>query len=263
MSDSAVEETKMPLLDHLIEMRKRVLLSVIAWVVMFVVCFYFANEIFNFLLAPLADVWADRPGKGLIFTALHEKFITNMKVAAFAAFFVTLPILSTQMWIFAAPGLYKNERGAFLPFLIFTPILFGCGAAFLYYVLMPVAWPFFAGFEQVAGEGELTIEMVPRVSEYLSFVMKLILAFGLSFELPVIISLLVRVRLATAKGLRARRRYAIVLAFVAAAILTPPDLFSQFFLAVPIILLFEISILCAVSIERSRRRREEAEEEDN
>ena len=256
MTDS-VEETKMPLLEHLVELRSRMLYSIITLIVVFFVCFFFAAPLFNFLVAPLADLWQGDPERRLIFTALHEKFFTDVKVAFFAALFVSFPLISAQLWTFVAPGLYKREKMAFLPFLVATPILFFGGGAFVYYVVLPVAWQFFAGFEQFGGDGLLAIELEPKVDEYLSLVMRLIFAFGLSFELPVAISLLARVGFVSSEGLKRKRRYAVLLAFVAAAILTPPDPLSQIGLAIPIILLYEISIWCTRLIEKKRAEKDE------
>ena len=249
------DHKRMSIIDHLTELRRRLMYAAIAFVVVFLICFYFSNIFFNFLVAPLADVWQGDENRRLIFTAMHEKFFTNIKVAFFAAAFLAFPIFAIQIWMFVAPGLYKNEKGAFLPFLIATPFLFFAGGAFVYYFVMPVAWEFFTGFEQLAaGPGELSIELEPKVNEYLSLVMRLIFAFGLSFELPVVISLLARVGMVTPAGLRKKRRYAIVSAFIAAAILTPPDPLSQLALAIPIILLYELSIYCTVLIWRSKDR---------
>ncbi len=249
------DHKRMSIIDHLTELRRRLMYAAIAFVVVFLICFYFSNIFFNFLVAPLADVWQGDENRRLIFTAMHEKFFTNIKVAFFAAAFLAFPIFAIQIWMFVAPGLYKNEKGAFLPFLIATPFLFFAGGAFVYYFVMPVAWEFFTGFEQLAaGPGELSIELEPKVNEYLSLVMRLIFAFGLSFELPVVISLLARVGMVTPTGLRKKRRYAIVSAFIAAAILTPPDPLSQLALAIPIILLYELSIYCTVLIWRSKDR---------
>ena len=228
------------------------LYSLITLIVAFFVCFFFAAPLFNFLVAPLADLWQGDPERRLIFTALHEKFLTDVKVAFFAALFVSFPLISAQLWTFVAPGLYKREKMAFLPFLVATPILFFGGGAFVYYVVLPVAWQFFAGFEQFGGNGLMAIELEPKVDQYLSLVMRLIFAFGISFELPVVISLLARVGFVSSEGLKRKRRYAVLLAFVAAAILTPPDPLSQIGLAIPIILLYEISIWCARMIEKKR-----------
>ncbi len=260
VEEEEIEERRMPLVDHLIELRRRLFHSLIALLVTFLICFYFANPIFDFLVEPLAALWEGEEERRLIYTALHEKFFTNIKVAFFAALFFSFPLIAAQVWMFVAPGLYKNEKGAFLPFLIATPILFLMGATMVYYIVMPVAWQFFASFQQFGAEGALPIELVPKVGEYLSLVMRLIFAFGLSFELPVLITLLARVGLATSDGLKTKRRYAIVLAFVAAAILTPPDPLSQIGLAVPIILLYEISIICVRMVEKKRDEEAAAQE---
>ncbi len=256
--ENGIEERRMPLIDHLIELRRRLFHSLIALLIAFLICFYFASPIFDFLVEPLAALWEGEEERRLIYTALHEKFFTNIKVAFFSALFFSFPLVASQVWLFVAPGLYRNEKMAFLPFLVATPILFLMGAAMVYYIVMPVAWQFFASFQQFGAEGALPIELLPKVGEYLSLVMRLIFAFGISFELPVLITLLARVGLATSDGLKSKRRYAIVLAFVAAAILTPPDPLSQISLAVPIVLLYEISILCARMVEK--KREEEAGE---
>jgi sec-independent protein translocase protein TatC len=253
--ESDGDDKKMSIIDHLTELRKRLMYAALAFLVVFFICFYFSNTFFNFLVAPLANVWEGEENRRLIFTAMHEKFFTNIKVAFFVAAFLAFPIFAVQIWMFVAPGLYKNERGAFLPFLLATPLLFFSGGSFVYYFVMPVAWEFFTGFEQLSvGPGELAIELEPKVNEYLSLVMRLIFAFGLSFELPVVISLLARVGMVTPAGLRKKRRYAIVSAFIAAAILTPPDPLSQLALAIPIIILYEVSIYCSVLIWRSKDR---------
>ena len=204
-----------------------------------------AYQVFVFLQAPLAEILEARGGGRMIFTALHEGFFTQIKVGFFTALCITFPILSMQIWKFVAPGLYKNEQKAFLPFLIATPLLFMAGAAMVYYVVTPMAWNFFVSFEMGSGDGALAIELEPRISEYLSLMMRLIFAFGLAFELPVILLLLVRAGLVTHQGLAEKRKVAIVVAFVVAAILTPPDVISQLLLAIPIILLYEVSIFGA------------------
>jgi sec-independent protein translocase protein TatC len=262
VTEEVQEEDKMPLLDHLVELRTRLMYAAGGFLVAFLICFYFANPMFDFLVAPLAGLWEGEENRRMIYTALHEKFFTNIKVAFFAAAFISFPIIAGQIWMFVAPGLYKNEKSAFLPFLIATPVLFLAGASLVYYFVMPVAWQFFASFQSLGAEGALPIEMLPKVGEYLSLVMRLIFAFGISFELPVLMTLLARVGIVTSEGLKNKRRYAIVAAFAAAAILTPPDPLSQISLAIPIIFLYEISIISARLIEK-KREEENAEDEDS
>ncbi len=248
-----IDDSKAPLLEHLIELRKRLVRSLWAFALAFVVCYAFANEIYEFLVRPLAQLVEGQEGRRLIFTGLHEAFFTYIKVAFFAAAMISFPIVAVQIWAFVAPGLYKRERSAFLPFLVATPVLFSLGAALVYYVIFPLAWRFFLSFETPGGDGTLPIELEAKVNEYLSLVMKLIFAFGLSFQLPVLLTLMARVGLVTADGLAKQRKYAIVGTFAFAALMTPPDIISQIGLGVPVLLLYELSIL---SIRWTERRRE-------
>ena len=248
----------MSIIAHLTELRNRIGIVFLGFIIVFIACFIrpfgsdsanIADIVYRFLQAPLADILLERGGR-MIFTGLHEGFFTQVKVAFFTSLCITFPLLLTQLWKFVAPALYKNEKGAFAPFLIATPILFILGAAMVYYLVIPLAWQFFVSFENIGGAGALPIEVEPRISEYLSLVMRLMFAFGISFELPVILLLLVRAGLATPEGLASKRKYAILIAFVAAAILTPPDVISQVLLAVPVILLYELSIIAARFIRR-------------
>lgn len=262
--EQVVEEQKMPLLEHLLELRQRLLWSVLALIAMFLVCYYFAADLYNFLVHPLAEIMHKQGGnRRLIYTALHEAFFTYIKVAFFFAFFLAFPFIAVQLWKFIAPGLYKHEKKAFLPFLVATPILFFMGGALAYYFVFPMAWSFFLGFESQGGDGNLPIQLEAKVDQYLSLVMHLIFAFGICFELPVVMTLLARVGMITSKGMRDKRRYAVVAAFVVAAVLTPPDVISQVSLAIPTMLLYEISIFSVRFVERSRGDEPEEDDEDD
>ena len=254
------DEKRMPLLEHLVELRTRLIYALGGFLVCFFIAFYFADAIFGFLVAPLADQM-DRANARMIYTALHEAFFTYIKVAFFTAAFLSFPLIAAQIWLFVAPGLYKNEKRAFLPFLIATPVLFFAGGALVYYFIFPLAWEFFLNFQTVGGPGALPIEVEPKVDQYLSLVMQLIFAFGLGFELPVFLMLLARAGIVTSDGLVQKRRYAIVGVFIFAAVLTPPDVISQIGLAIPILLLYEVSIVGARMIEKKRAERDAAEDD--
>jgi sec-independent protein translocase protein TatC len=253
-----IEGQKMPLFDHLVELRRRLLWAVVALLVAFVGCFYVAQDIFNFLAEPLAKLLREQnPDARLIMTGLAEGFFTNVKLGFFGALLLSFPIFATQIYKFVAPGLYRHEKHAFLPFLIAAPIMFIIGAAVLYYILMPLAWEFFLGFQQPGGEnGSLPIELEARIGEYVSLSMKLIFAFGLCFQLPVLLTLMARVGIVTSRGLASKRKYAIVGVVVVAAIITPPDPISQLSLAIPVIMLYEVSIWMARLFERKREEKE-------
>lgn len=235
-----IDETQAPLLDHLIELRTRLLRIVMVLALTFSVCMYFADDIFGFLVRPLTAAFPAGEGK-LIYTKLYEAFFVNMKVALFAAFFVSFPIIANQLWAFVAPGLYAKEKKAFLPFLIATPVLFTSGAALAYYVVMPTAFRWFLGFE--GDRGGLKLEALPGTGDYLSLVMQFIFAFGISFLLPVLLLLLNRAGIVSRKQLIAARRYVIVAIVAVAAVITPPDVVSQLMLAIPMLFLFEGSLV--------------------
>ncbi|HJR55903.1 MAG TPA: twin-arginine translocase subunit TatC [Rhizomicrobium sp.] len=245
--EAALDATKAPLMEHLIELRKRLIWSGIFFFIAFGVAFFFAKDVFHFLQLPLQH----QTGKTMIFTALGEPFFAYIKIGMFGGLCLAFPFIAAQIWMFIAPGLYRHERNAFLPFLIATPICFGVGGAFAYYVLLPYAIHFFAGFQTA------DMELMPKVNEYLDLVTKIILAFGLTFQLPVLLSLLGKVGILTSQQLRNSRRFAIVGITALAAVVTPPDMgISMLALAVPLVGLYEISILLVAMFERKRLRAE-------
>lgn len=257
--DNDIEQSSAPLIEHLIELRKRLMWAIAGFFVAFLICFYFARQLFNFLVQPFqwATAWAglDATQVDLIYTAPQEFFFTQIKIAAFGGLVLAFPVIATQIYKFVAPGLYRDERAAFMPFLIASPLLFLIGAALVYYFFTPMVMWFFLSMQQVGPDQEIQISLLPRVSEYLGLIMTLIFAFGLVFQLPVVTSLMARVELLTSRGLADKRKYAIVVAFVVAAVITPPDPVSQIGLAIPTIILYEISIILARMIEKQREER--------
>jgi sec-independent protein translocase protein TatC len=260
-NDGPPGDRKMPLIDHLIELRQRLIWSALAFFVAFIVCYVFHKQIFSILVAPMNSL-PHPEGRRMIFTAPTEAFFTYVKLAAWGAVCISFPIVAGQLWRFVAPGLYQNEKSAFLPFLVATPFMFALGAAFLYFLILPYGLQFFASFEipREAG-GAVPIQFEAKMNEYLSFVMALILAFGISFELPVLLVLLCRVGILTPRQLAEKRRYAVVALVTFAAIVTPPDVFSQLALAIPMYVLYEAAIVIARFFEKPEEEDEDAAEE--
>ena len=251
MTDKESNLKEMSLIDHITELRKRLLWSFLYIILVFIICFYYADNLFAFLAKPLVDLMDTDNGQGFIYTALQEAFFTELKIAFFFALFFSFPLIAIQIWKFIAPGLYNNEKKAFLPFLIATPVLFFAGGSLVYYFIAPVAWKFFMSYQNIESSG-VPIRLEAKMGEYLSLMMRFIFAFGLAFQLPVVISLMAKANLVTHTTLKKYRKYAIVIAFLSAAFLTPPDPFSQISLALPIILLYEISIFLAKMIHKNK-----------
>ncbi len=246
------KDTMASLTNHVGELRKRLFWSLLAMIGGTGLCYVFVEPIYGFLVQPLANAMGEGSTNRLIYTGLTEAFFTYLRVAFFAGCFLTFPVILSQIWMFVAPGLYKNEKSVFFPYLIATPLLFFIGGAAVYYGVIPVAWKFFLSFQSTGGETALPIQLEASVGQYLDLVMTLVFAFGLCFQLPVLLTLLARAGFVSSAFLKSARKYAVIIIFTVAAVITPPDVFSQFALAVPICGLYELSIFLVRRIEKAR-----------
>jgi sec-independent protein translocase protein TatC len=261
--EDEIDQSKAPLMDHLIELRRRLIYCIVTVLVFFIFCYIYAQDIYNFLLIPYRFAVGGETRIDMIYTAPQEFFFTQLRVAFFGAVALSFPMLAAQLYMFVAPGLYRNERKAFLPYLIATPILFALGGAVVFFIVMPLAMRFFLSMQQAGGDGQVHIQLTAKVSEYLHLITTLIMGFGLCFQLPVVLTLLARIGMVSSQWLRKQWRYAVVIIFAVAALLTPPDILSQVGLAIPTLLLYELSIFSVKLVERQRaaeeRRRAESE----
>lgn len=262
MTHDDIEASKAPLMEHLAELRSRLIKALLAFIIMFFICFMFAKQIYNILVWPYIFAAGEGADVRLIYTAPLEYLFTQIKIAAFGAAFLSFPVVAIQIYKFVAPGLYKNERDAFLPYLYATPFFFLLGAMVVYFIAMPIVMRFSVGQQQVAEAGQAAIQLLPKVSEYLSLITTLIFAFGICFQLPVVLTLLARAAIIDSQFLVTKRRYAIVIVFAVAAVLTPPDIISQIALAVPTLLLYELSIISVRMIEKKQAQAAAVRESD-
>ena len=252
-NDQEINDLQMPLIEHFKELKRRIIICLIGFFLAFGISYYFASEIYQFLVEPLADLYHGQEDRKLIYTGMAEAFMTYIKVSLFAAFILSFPIIAYQIYSFLAPGMYRDEKMFMVPFLFSAPVLFILGAALAYYFIFPLAWGFFLSFEEMGTNGDLPIKLEARVSEYLSLVMRMIFAFGLSFQLPIILALLTKAGFINAESLKTKRKFAVILIFVVAAILTPPDVISQIGLALPLLILYECSIFACMAVEKKRK----------